>query len=80
MLSWLPNTTDLNPIEHLWDMLNHKVNSTELAPYSLKQLKEFSNNMPLNLNGKLQKFPRSHNLLAKNQDYLVRNIINVLAH
>uniref|UniRef100_A0A671S3R2 Integrin alpha-5-like n=1 Tax=Sinocyclocheilus anshuiensis TaxID=1608454 RepID=A0A671S3R2_9TELE len=40
VLTWPPNSPDLNPIEHLWDMLNKQVRSMEAPPRNLQDLKD----------------------------------------
>ncbi|KAK3529377.1 hypothetical protein QTP70_029484, partial [Hemibagrus guttatus] len=40
VLTWPPNSPDLNPIEHLWDVLNKQVRSMESPPYDLQDLKD----------------------------------------
>lgn len=36
--TWSPNSTDLNPIQHLWDVLDNQVSSTEAPPHELKDV------------------------------------------
>ena len=40
VLTWPPNSPDLNPIEHLWDVLNKQVRSMEAPPRNLQDLKD----------------------------------------
>ncbi|KAK3570978.1 hypothetical protein QTP86_031835, partial [Hemibagrus guttatus] len=40
VLAWPPNSPDLNPIEHLWDVLDKQVRSMEAPPCSLQDLKD----------------------------------------
>uniref|UniRef100_A0A671YBG6 Tc1-like transposase DDE domain-containing protein n=1 Tax=Sparus aurata TaxID=8175 RepID=A0A671YBG6_SPAAU len=40
VLTWPPNSSDLNPIEHLWDVLNKQVQSMEAPPCNLQDLKD----------------------------------------
>jgi len=40
MLTWPSNSPDLNPIEHLWDVLNKQVRSMEAPPHNLQDLKD----------------------------------------
>ncbi|KAK3547569.1 hypothetical protein QTP86_025468 [Hemibagrus guttatus] len=37
MLSWPPNSPDLNPIQHLWDVLDKQVPSMEAPPRNLSE-------------------------------------------
>uniref|UniRef100_A0AAY5L9N5 Tc1-like transposase DDE domain-containing protein n=1 Tax=Esox lucius TaxID=8010 RepID=A0AAY5L9N5_ESOLU len=38
--TWPPNSPDLNPIEHLWDVLDKQVRSMETPPHNLLDLKD----------------------------------------
>ncbi|KAK3557036.1 hypothetical protein QTP70_024249 [Hemibagrus guttatus] len=40
VLTWPPNSPNLNPIEHLWDVLNKQVRSMEASPHNLQDLKD----------------------------------------
>ncbi|KAK3526254.1 hypothetical protein QTP70_020404, partial [Hemibagrus guttatus] len=40
LLTWPPKFPDLNPIEHLWDVLDKQVKSMEVSSYSLLDLKD----------------------------------------
>ncbi|KAK3561315.1 hypothetical protein QTP86_030620, partial [Hemibagrus guttatus] len=40
VLTWPPKFPDLNPIEHLWDVLNEQVRSMETPPCNLQDLKD----------------------------------------
>ena len=40
VLTWPPNSPDLNPIQHLWDVLNKQVQSMEAPPRNLQVLKD----------------------------------------
>ena len=40
VLSWPPNSTDLNPIEHLWDLLEKQIQSMETTPHNSQALKD----------------------------------------
>merc|ERR1711980_5436 len=37
---WPPNSPDLNPMEHLWDVLDKQVRSMEAPPHNLQDLKD----------------------------------------
>ncbi|KAK3520813.1 hypothetical protein QTP70_032379, partial [Hemibagrus guttatus] len=40
VLTWPPNSPDLNPIEHLWDVLDKQVQSLEAPPHNIQDLKD----------------------------------------
>ncbi|KAK3532871.1 hypothetical protein QTP70_001156 [Hemibagrus guttatus] len=40
VLTWPPNSPDLNPIQHLWDVLDKQVRSMEARPHNLQDLKD----------------------------------------
>ncbi|KAK3525649.1 hypothetical protein QTP70_002558 [Hemibagrus guttatus] len=40
VLTWPPNSPDLNPIQHLWDVLNKQLRSMEAPPRNLQDLKD----------------------------------------
>uniref|UniRef100_A0A8P4G4M8 Transposable element Tcb1 transposase n=1 Tax=Dicentrarchus labrax TaxID=13489 RepID=A0A8P4G4M8_DICLA len=40
VLTWPPNSPDLNPVEHLWDALDKQVRSMESPPHNLQDLKD----------------------------------------
>ncbi|XP_051541380.1 voltage-gated hydrogen channel 1-like isoform X1 [Myxocyprinus asiaticus] len=40
VLPWPPNSPDLNPIEHMWDVLDQQVQSMEAPPHKLQDLKD----------------------------------------
>ncbi|KAL0201441.1 hypothetical protein M9458_004628, partial [Cirrhinus mrigala] len=37
VLTWPPNSPDLNPIEHQWDVLNKQIQSMEASPRNLQE-------------------------------------------
>ncbi|KAK3510151.1 hypothetical protein QTP70_026736 [Hemibagrus guttatus] len=40
VLTWPPNSPDLNPTEHLWDVLDKQLPSMEAPPHNLEDLKD----------------------------------------
>ena len=40
VLTWPPNSPDLNPIEHLWDVLDKQIQSMEAPPCNIQDLKD----------------------------------------
>ncbi|KAJ8417445.1 hypothetical protein AAFF_G00286720 [Aldrovandia affinis] len=40
VLTWPPNSPDLNPIDHLWNVLDKQVQSMEASPHNLQDLKD----------------------------------------
>ena len=40
VLAWPPNSLDLNPVEHLWDVLDKQVQSMEAPPRNLQDLND----------------------------------------
>jgi len=40
VLTWPPNSPDLNPIVHLWDVLDKQAQSTETSAHNLQDLKD----------------------------------------
>ncbi|KAK3555385.1 hypothetical protein QTP86_015670, partial [Hemibagrus guttatus] len=40
VLTWPPNSPDLNPVQHVWDVLNKQVPSMEAPPRNLQDLKD----------------------------------------
>ena len=40
VLTWPPNSPDLNPVELLWDVLDKQVQSMEAPPHNLQDLKD----------------------------------------
>lgn len=40
MLSWPPNSPNLNPAEHLWDVLDWRILSMETPPHNLQDLND----------------------------------------
>lgn len=39
-MDWPSRSPDLNPIEHVWDMMGRKIRNRVPAPSNLEQLKE----------------------------------------
>ena len=40
VVTWPPNSSDINPIKHLWDVLDKQVRSTEVSPRNLQDLRD----------------------------------------
>ncbi|CAN9501504.1 unnamed protein product [Ophioblennius macclurei] len=40
VLTWPPNSPDLNPIEHLWDLLDKQIQAMEDPPHTLQDFKD----------------------------------------
>ncbi|KAK3505622.1 hypothetical protein QTP70_021284 [Hemibagrus guttatus] len=40
VLTWPPNSPDLNPVKHLWDVLDKQVRSMEAPLHNLQDLKD----------------------------------------
>ncbi|KAK3541531.1 hypothetical protein QTP86_029169 [Hemibagrus guttatus] len=40
VLTWPPNSPDLNPVQHLWDVLDKQVPTMETPPHNLQDLKD----------------------------------------
>ena len=40
LLTWPPQSPDMNPIESLWDILQRRINARSNRPRNLKDLKE----------------------------------------
>ncbi len=40
LLKWLPQSPDLNPIEHLWDVVEREICIVDVQPTNLQQLRD----------------------------------------
>ncbi len=40
LLKWLPQSPDLNPVEHLWDVVEREICIMDVQPTSLQQLRD----------------------------------------
>ncbi len=40
LLKWPPQSPDLNPIEHHWDVVERKIRITDVQPTNLQQLRD----------------------------------------
>ncbi len=38
LLKWAPQSPDLNPIEHLWDVVEREIHIMDVQPTNLQQL------------------------------------------
>ncbi len=40
LLKWPPQSLDLNPIEHLWDVVEREIHIMDVQPTNLQQLRD----------------------------------------
>ncbi len=40
LLKWPPQSPDLNPVEHLWDVVEREINIMDVQPTNLQQLRD----------------------------------------
>ena len=40
VMSWLPNSPDINPIEHLWSHLENQIRAATLPPRNVRELQD----------------------------------------
>ena len=57
VLIWPPDSSDLNPIEHLWDVLDKQVPSIEAPPHNLQGLKDAANILEHTSRGVVESMP-----------------------
>ncbi len=42
LLKWPPHSSDLNPVEHLWDVVEREIRFMDMQPTNLQQLRDTS--------------------------------------